>query len=109
MKELETLKADFRDWLTLPLTKTFVKIISAQKQNHIDFANQASYQSYYKKETSEQSTLAYGKADGIDTILSLMETCKEEEPQTTTINGEEVKTYPTIDALFEQAFGGENE
>ncbi len=85
-----------------------MEILSAQKQDYIDFANQASYQSYYKKEISGQSTLAYGKADGIDTILSLMETCKEEEPVMETIEGEEVITYPTIDALFQQTFEPKN-
>lgn len=116
MKDLTNLKADFRDWLTLPLTKTFMDILTAQKQTHLDFANHAAFKSYYKKELSEQATLAYGKVDGIDTILSLMETCKYEEPVTEITKSndpakerEEVITYPIIDALFQQTFEPEND
>ena len=109
MKDFENLKADFRDWLTLPLTKTFIDITSKEYQRHISYANTATFESYYKKELSEQATLAYGKADGIATIMKLMEICKDEEPETKNIDGKEVITYPTIDVLFKQTFEIEND
>ena len=109
MKDLTSLKTDFRDWLTLPITKTFVEILTSRMETMLDHANQSTYQTYYKKELSDQVTLAYGKADGIQTILSLMEDCKDDKPETKTINGEEITTYPTIDDLFQQTFEPEND
>lgn len=114
MTDSTNLKADFRDWLTLPLTKIFVEILTNERDRHLEYGNQASFQSYYKKELSEQATLAYGKADGISTILDLMETCKDEEPVIRNLNLEgkdipEITTYPTIDELFQQTFEPDND
>ena len=109
MTDLKNLKADFRDWLTLPQTKTFMEILTHRANLFLDTANTASSQTYHKKEKDEQITLFYGKADGIKTILALMVDCKEEEPEIKTVEGEEVKTYPTIDELFQQTFEPEND
>jgi len=109
MKDSTTLKSDFRDWLTLPLTKTFVQILTAQQQKFLEYANKASFLSYHKKEISDQATTAYGKADGIQTALNLMEIIKDEEPVKETKDGEEIITYPITDDLFQQTFEPEND
>ena len=86
----ENLKADFKDWLTHPLTKVFVKILAAQRNMYLKVAQDTTYKSYYKKEINDQSTLLFGKADGIDTVLDLLQSCKE--------------SSESIDQLFQQTF-----
>jgi len=101
MKDLEK---DFKDWLSLPLTKTFVELLTTQKERLVNYANNESFQSYHKKQISEQATLAYGKADGISTILGLIESCSEDELETQLLEGESITNYPTIHSLFQQTY-----
>ena len=113
MKDLTNLKTDFRDWITLPLTKTFIQLLEAEKAKLYKGANQYTYVNYHKKELDPTAVTAYGKVDGISAVLSILKACQEEGPETildekgVTIkdeDGKEILTYPTIDALFEQAF-----
>jgi len=108
MKDLTNLKTDFRDWLTLPITKTFTQLLLAEQEKLLDWANQSTFHNYHKKELPPEVVSIYGKVDGIASVLSMMEQCKEEAPITTVIDDEEVLTYPTIDDLFQQAFEPKN-
>jgi len=107
MQETYIKQADFKDWLTLPLTKTFIKILTNQKEQYLNRANNITAQEYFKKGLNETATILYGKADGVQTVLQLMEDCKEDTQLTRTINNEEVAIYPVINELFEQTFGEE--
>jgi len=110
MKDLTNLKTDFRDWLTLPLTKTFIQLLEAEEAKLYKGANQYTFANYHKKELDPTAVTAYGKIDGIQAVLSILEACKEDEPEMVkNEDGEEITTYPTIDALFEQAFEKEND
>jgi len=90
MNNDQNLKADFKDWLTHPLTKVFVQILERQKEDHLNYANEATFKSYYKKEINEHAILAYGKADGISVVLGIIDSCKSDSQ--------------VIDNLFQQAF-----
>lgn len=109
MKDLTSLKTDFRDWLTLPMTKTFIELLIAEQDKLYKGANQYTFKNYHKKELDKIAVTTYGKVDGIRSVIAILETCKEEEPEITIIEGKEVKTYPTINGLFEQAFEPETE
>lgn len=98
MTNTESIQTDFKDWLTHPTTKIFIEILEKQKEIFLDYANSSSFNSYHKKEISDQAVTAYGKADGILTILSLLEGCKDKEAGEDTIKG-----------VFEQVFGGDDE
>ena len=103
MKDLNK-QADFRDWLSLPLTQTFIDILLAEQEKIYQGANQYTFKNYHKKELDQTAVSLYGKVDGMGTVLSILETCKEEEPVIEIIDGQEVKTYPTIDGLFQQTY-----
>lgn len=103
MNNTETLRADFRDWLSHPLTDTFVKIITKQHDNYLNYASQQTFNTYYKKDLSEQATLGYGKADGIKTILAIIENCKP------SLENPIEKAEENIEGLFQETFGGEND
>ena len=78
--EFENLAKDFVDWIDHPLTKKFREILELQKSNLLTEANTLSFKNYHKtdkEEIRDAITLRYGKADGIITILSLMESCKD--------------------------------
>lgn len=77
-EELKRTKEDFRDWLSHPLTELFVKILDAMREDYRKNAFDQVYNEYYKKEINDAAMVLFGKADGIDTLMSMLEDCKTE-------------------------------
>lgn len=84
-EELQILKEDFKGWLIHPLTKVFVEILNTQRKEVLVAANELSYSEYYKKEKNETAIALYGKADGLETIIAIIDDCKEIEENIETL------------------------
>ncbi len=101
MKEQYIKQADFNDWLTLPLIKTFIEILEQQAKDIFELANQITYRNYIKKELDINAVKAYAKLDGMQTVLSLIEQCQNDVAEERDIEGEKVIIYPIINELIE--------
>lgn len=75
-EDLKRTKEDFRDWLSHPLTELFVKILDGLREEYRSDALDQVYNEYYKKEINDAAMVLFGKADGLDTLLSMLEDCK---------------------------------
>lgn len=104
LKDVNILYADFKDWLTHPLTKVFITALDQRKDEFINRASALASKDYHKKEINDTVTLLYGKADGINTILSMMEDCQEDDIAIAEIDNKKVSTYHTIHELLQQPF-----
>tara|TARA_R110002126_G_scaffold34109_2_gene106030 strand:- start:144 stop:473 length:330 start_codon:yes stop_codon:yes gene_type:complete len=106
LKDVNIMYADFKDWLTLPLTQAFMEGLTKRKDLLLENAAELTYQTYYKKEVNETATLMLGKADGIITILAAMEDCKNDNLEE---DNQKIATYHTIHDLLQQPFKTEND
>lgn len=71
-------KEEFKTWLQHPCTKLFEDILKRRRELFWEAATSRASHNYYKNAKDEQVTLLFGKVDGFDTVLGVLQNCCEQ-------------------------------
>lgn len=96
-------KEQIKAWLEHPYTQLFKKALENKRKGLYQEACEYTYQAYFRNDKSETATLYFGKVDGFDTILGLLERCQEQIREEN--KNPEQATYDDIEELLREAHG----
>ncbi len=74
-------KEEFKAWLQHPCTKIFEDVLKRRRELFWEAATSRAAKKYYQNEKDEQVTLLFGKVDGFDTVLGVLQYCREQIEQ----------------------------